>query len=104
MTREQQWQYDSSFHNYISYYGQLATKLREGKEIGFIEGETKGREEGRAEGRAEGIEQGRTEQLVESIKNLMSAGFDFEKAVEMLKVPADQIAELRRLVFRDKQI
>ena len=104
LTREQQWQYDSSFHNYISYYGQLATKLREGKEIGFIEGETKGREEGRAEGRAEGIEQGRTEQLVESIKNLMSAGFDFEKAVEMLKVPADQIAELRRLVFRDKQI
>ncbi|MCR4560994.1 MAG: hypothetical protein K5685_13035, partial [Bacteroidales bacterium] len=108
MTREQQWQYDSSFHNYISYYGQLATKLREGKEIGFIEGETKGREEGRAEGieqgRAEGIEQGRTEQLVESIKNLMSAGFDFEKAVEMLKVPDEQIDELRRLVFRDKQI
>ena len=39
LTREQQWQYDSSFHNYISYYGMLATKLREGKEIGFAEGE-----------------------------------------------------------------
>ena len=91
MTREQQWAYDSSYHNYVSYYGQLATKLREGKEIGFIEGETKGREEGRAEGR--------TEQLIESIKNLISAGFDFDKAVEMLKVPADQIPEFRRLIL-----
>jgi predicted transposase YdaD len=60
-----------------------------------------GKEEGRAEGRAEGIEQGRTEQLVESIKNLMSAGFDYEKAVEILKVPAEQIDELRQLIFQN---
>jgi len=107
MTREQQWQYDSSFHNYISYYGQLATKLREGKEIGFIEGETKGREEGRAEGieqgrvegRVEGRAEGRTEQLVESIKKFISKGFDFDEVVKILEVPADQIPELRRLIF-----
>ena len=60
------------------------------------------REEGRAEGRAEGREQGRTEQLIESIKNLISAGFDFDKAVEVLKVPADQIPELRRLIVDRK--
>ena len=102
MTREQQWAYDSSYHNYVSYYGQLATKLREGKEIGFIEGETKGRAEGLAEGEKKGREQGRTEQLIESIKNLISAGFDFDKAVEVLKVPADQIPELHRLIFDNK--
>ncbi|MCR4561009.1 MAG: hypothetical protein K5685_13110, partial [Bacteroidales bacterium] len=99
MTREQQWQYDSSFHNYISYYGQLATKLREGKEIGFIEGETKGREEGRAEGIEQGRAEGRTEQLVESIKKFISKGFDFDEVVKILEVPADQIPELRRLIF-----
>ena len=98
MTREQQWAYDSSYHNYVSYYGQLATKLREGKEIGFIEGETKGREEGLAEGR----EQGRTEQLVESIKKFISKGFDFDEVVKILEVPADQIPELRRLIFDNK--
>ena len=87
MTREQQWAYDSSYHNYVSYYGQLATKLREGKEIGFIEGETKGRVEGR------------TEQLVESIKKFISKGFDFDEVVKILEVPADQIPELRRLVL-----
>ena len=54
-------------------------------------GEKFGLEKGRAEGR--------TEQLVESIKNLISSGFDFDKAVEVLKIPADQIMELRRLVF-----
>ena len=68
---------------------------------GREEGRAEGIEQGREEGRAEGIEQGRTEQLVESIKNLMSAGFDFEKAVEMLKVPAEQIDELRRLIFQN---
>ena len=46
-------------------------------------------------GRAEG----RTEQLVESIKNLISAGFDFDKAVKILKVPTNQIPELKRLVL-----
>ena len=106
MTREQQWAYDSSYHNYVSYYGQLATKLREGKEIGFIEGETKGRAEGLAEGEkkglAEGREQGRTEQLVESIKKFISKGFDFDEVVKILEVPADQIPELRRLIFDNK--
>jgi flagellar biosynthesis/type III secretory pathway protein FliH len=77
----------------------LATKLREGKEIGFIEGETKGREEGRAEGIEQGRVEGRTEQLVESIKKFISKGFDFDEVVKILEVPADQIPELRRLIF-----
>ena len=58
---------------------------------GYHDGFGAGQELGRAEGR--------TEQLVESTKNLISAGFDFDKAVEMLKVPTNQIPELRRLVF-----
>lgn len=59
--------------------------------LGFDEGEKIGIEKG--------IEKGRAEQLVESIKNLMSSGFDFDNAVKMLKVPANQIPELRRLIF-----
>ena len=95
LTPQQQLQYDDSFHNFMCYHGQLNTKLREGEEIGFLKGEKKGIEKGLEKGRAEG----RTEQLVESIKNLISSGFDFDKAVEVLKIPADQIMELRRLVF-----
>ena len=87
----------------MCYHGQLNTKLREGEEIGFLKGEKIGIERGRAEGEKIGIEigieKGRTEQLVESIKNLISGGFDFDKAVEVLKIPADQIDGLRRLVF-----
>ena len=70
-------------------------KFKDGMDIGLEKGEKIGLVKGRAEGRAEG----RTEQLVESIKNLISAGFDFDKAVEMLKVLSDQIPELKRLVF-----
>ena len=111
LTPQQQLQYDDSFHNFMCYHGQLNTKLREGEEIGFLRGEKKGIEKGRAEGKKIGIEkgiekglekgraEGRTEQLVESIKNLISSGFDFDKAVEVLKIPADQIMELRRLVL-----
>ena len=107
LTPQQQLQYDDSFHNFMCYHGQLNTKLREGEEIGFLKGEKKGIEKGRAEGEKIGIEkglekgraEGRTEQLVESIKNLISSGFAFDKAVEVLKIPIDQISELRRLVF-----
>ena len=70
---------------------------KEGEEIGF----ERGRAEGIEQGRTECLEQGRTEQLVESIKNLMSSGFDFDKAVEALKVPLDQIPELRHLIFNN---
>ena len=69
----------------------LERERMEGREEGRAEGEKIGMEKGRAEGR--------TEQLVESIKNLMSNGFDFDKAVEVLKVPDGQISELRRLIF-----
>jgi hypothetical protein len=57
------------------------------------------RAEGEKIGIEKGVEKGRIEQLVESIKNLISSGFDFDKAVEVLKVPADQIDGLRRLIF-----
>jgi flagellar biosynthesis/type III secretory pathway protein FliH len=74
-----------------------------GKVDGRIEGIAEGRAEGEKigieKGRAEGLQQGRTEQLVESIKNLISNGFDFDKAVEVLRVSADQIQELRRMIL-----
>jgi len=96
LTPQQQLQYDDSFHNFMCYHGQLNTKLREGEEIGFLKGEKKGIEKGRAEGR--------TEQLVESIKKFISKGFDFDEVVKILEVPADQISELRRLVFDSRTI
>ena len=90
MTREQQWQYDSSFHNYISYYGQLATKLREGKEIGFIEGETKGR----AEGRAEGIEKGRADAIRENARRMKLDGMPAELIAKYTELSMDDILAL----------
>ena len=59
----------------------------------------KGRKEGEKIGIEKGIEKGRTEQLVESIKKFISKGFDFDEVVKILEIPADQIPELRRLVF-----
>ena len=40
------------------------------------------------------------QQLLENIKNLMSAGFDFNKVVEMLKIPAEKIDELREMLAK----
>ncbi len=100
LTDEQQWQYDSSFHNYISYHGQLATKLREGKEIGFAEGEIKGREEGRKEGREEGHKEGREEGREEGQKEAQNA-----TAIEMLKenMPIELIVKFTKLSVEDIQ-
>ncbi len=55
--------------------------------------------EGRAEGEKVGIEKGRFEQLAESVKNLMSAGFSFEDVAKMLKISEQQISDVRKLVF-----
>ncbi|MBQ3688708.1 MAG: hypothetical protein II937_02455, partial [Bacteroidales bacterium] len=81
--------------------GKYDAGLKKGRAEGRAEGRLEGEKIGIEKGRAEGIEQGRTEQLVESIKNLMSSGFDFDKAVEALKVPLDQIHELRHLIFNN---
>ena len=86
LTREQQWQYDSSFHNYISYYGMLATKEREGKEIGYAEGEKKGRAEGRAEG--EMIAK------IATARNLLAMGLPVQKIAKATGLSPDEIAAL----------
>ena len=54
----------------------------------------------RAEGRAEGMAQGMAQQLLENVRNLISAGFDFNKVVEMLKIPAEKIDELREMLAK----
>jgi flagellar biosynthesis/type III secretory pathway protein FliH len=56
------------------------------------------REEGRAEGMAQGRAEGMAQQLLENVRNLISAGFDFNKVVEMLKIPAEKIDELREML------
>jgi flagellar biosynthesis/type III secretory pathway protein FliH len=74
----------------------ITNAMNDAESKGFKKGKKEGEKIGIEKGRAEG----RTEQLVESIKNLISGGFDFDRAIEMLKVPADQISELKCLVFR----
>jgi flagellar biosynthesis/type III secretory pathway protein FliH len=95
MTKEERYLYDRHIESLRNEEEAITEAEIKGIEKGFSDGKKIGREEGRAEGR----EQGRTEQLVESIKNLISGGFGFDKAVEVLKVPAAQIPELRRLFF-----
>ena len=91
MTKEERYLYDRHIESLRNEEEAITEAEIKGIEKGFNKGEKFGLEKGRAEGR--------TEQLVESIKNLISSGFDFDKAVEVLKIPADQIMELRRLVF-----
>ncbi len=80
-----------AYFRYLESLSLSQSVLWSSRVLGFDEGEKIGRQKGRAEGRAE--------QLVESIKNIMSSGFDFDNAVKMLKVPANQIHELRKLIF-----
>lgn len=94
LTPQQQVAYDDSYHNYVSYHGQMEYKYNKGRE--------EGREEGRAEGLSQGMAQGMAQQLLENVRNLMSSGFDFDKAVELLKIPADKIDALREMVMNEK--
>ena len=80
-----------AYFRYLESLSLSQSVLWSSRVLGFDEGEKIGIEKG--------IEKGRAEQLVESIKNIMSSGFDFDNAVKMLKVPANQIPELRRLIF-----
>ena len=63
------------------------------------EGRAEGIVEGRVEGEKIGMEKGRIAQLEESVKNLIANGFEFDKAVEILKVSTEQIENLRRLIL-----
>jgi len=40
---------------------------------------------------------------VENIKNLMASGFDYDKVVETLKISADQIAALKKMVLPEQE-
>ena len=61
------------------------------RDEGREEGRREGREEGLEEGRKEGQEKGAEEARLESIRNVMEAlGYTAEKAMEILKIPADQ--------------
>ena len=92
LNARQQRQYDESLDNYLVYIN--AMDYRE--KTGYEKGVDKGREEGRAEGMAQGMAQ----QLLENVRNLISAGFDFNKVVEMLKIPAEKIDELREMLSK----
>ena len=91
MTKEERYLYDRHIESLRNEEEAITEAEIKGIEKGFDKGEKFGLEKGRAEGR--------TEQLVESIKKFISKGFDFDEVVKILEVPADQIPELRRLVF-----
>lgn len=95
MSKADQLRYDRRLESLVNEKEAMFESEIRGEERGYKKGEKIGLKKGREEGRAEG----RAEQLVESIKNIMSNGFDFDNAVKMLKVPANQIHELRKLIF-----
>ena len=82
LTKQQQQQYDDSYHNYMCYHGQLDYKYKQGKE--------EGREEGRAEGRAEG-EQSKAISIARLMK---SAGESIDKIVLYSGLTKDEISKL----------
>ena len=63
------------------------------------EGRAEGREEGRAEGHVEGRAEGRFTTLLEAVRNIMSTlHYDQQKAMDLLKVPADMRAKMSMLL------
>ena len=64
--------------------------VKEGREAGLIEGETKGRKEGRKEGREEGM----NEKEAEVIRNLLGV-LDDEVLMEKLHISKERLEEVR---------
>lgn len=100
LSARQQQQYDESLDNYLFYVNAMDYREKTGYEKGMAQGVLTGRAEGMAQGRAEGMAQGMAQQLLENVRNLISAGFDFNKVVEMLKIPAEKIDELREMLSK----
>ena len=86
----QQMQYDDSFHNYVSYHGQMQYKYDKGRAEGRAEGRVEGRAEGRKEGRAEGIAEGKI-----ATARLMKA--DGEPAEKIARYTGLTIEEIQKL-------
>ena len=78
----QQMQYDDSFHNYVSYHGQMQYK--------YDKGRAEGRVEGRMEGRAEGLAEGKI-----AAARLMKA--DGEPAEKIARYTGLTIEEIQKL-------
>lgn len=78
LTKQQQQQYDDSYHNYMCYHGQLDYKYKKGKE------------EGREEGRAEGEYQAK----IAMARLMKSARESIDKIVLYSGLTKDEIAKL----------
>lgn len=74
LSPKQQMQYDDSFHNYVSYQGQMDFKYKEGK----------------AEGKAEGIAQ-RNKEIAKEMKN---NGMSEEIISVIMKLPVEEVKKL----------
>jgi predicted transposase/invertase (TIGR01784 family) len=90
LSPKQQMQYDDSFHNYVSYHGQMQYKYDKGRAEGRAEGRVEGRAEGRKEGRAEGIAEGKI-----ATARLMKA--DGEPAEKIARYTGLTIEEIQKL-------
>ena len=85
----------------------LATRIKDAKREGFVEGEAKGRAEGEAKGRAEGEAKGRAEgeaqgELKERLKNVKAVMEKMEvnayEAMNILEVPPEEQQKLLTLL------
>ena len=88
-------------------YMVLATRIKDAKREGFVEGEAKGRAEGEAKGRAEGEAKGRAEgeaqgELKERLKNVKAVMEKMEvnayEAMNILEVPPEEQQKLLTLL------
>ena len=77
----------------------LATRIKDAKREGFVEGEAKGRAEGEAKGRAEGEAQGELKERLKNVKAVMEKmEVNAYEAMNILEVPPEEQQKLLTLL------
>ena len=80
-------------------YMVLATRIKDAKREGFVEGEAKGRAEGEAKGRAEGEAQGELKERLKNVKAVMEKmEVNAYEAMNILEVPTEEQEKLLPLL------
>ena len=80
-------------------YMVLATRIKDAKREGFVEGEAKGRAEGEAKGRAEGEAQGELKERLKNVKAVMEKmEVNAYEAMNILEVPPEEQQKLLTLL------
>ena len=77
----------------------LATRIKDAKREGFVEGEAKGRAEGEAKGRAEGEAQGELKERLKNVKAVMEKmEVNAYEAMNILEGPPEEQQKLLTLL------